>query len=376
MNKTAIIIGDSFPNTLGLIWSLGEAKVPMILILVGNKDRICITKSRYLKKQKVYQVETIKEVLTVLEKLKNINGEKTIICTNDLAAEFIDCNESYLSHYFNTPCRGKKIASFFNKAEQCNLALLCGLDIPLYMIYKRGDKIEDINIKYPILTKPLISTEGGKSDIHICYDSKDLKNALSLSSNCTEFIIQEYIIKEFEINVQGLCTQDGQVIFGGAIRKIRHYPETTGAASYAILEETSKYHVNTEGIEQMISRIGYHGPFSVEFLHRGGKNYFMEVNLRNDGLAFTSTRAGINLPEIYISNSFDKSKTKINCIYMMWLSLEMALFKLGHMKFLPWLKQFHNTHCFIDYNQRDLLPLIYHGFNILARYFRFSSKKR
>ena len=50
----AIIIGDSFNNTLGLIRSLGEAHVDITLLLVGQEDRLFVSKSRYLKKTSIY----------------------------------------------------------------------------------------------------------------------------------------------------------------------------------------------------------------------------------------------------------------------------------------------------------------------------------
>ena len=39
LQQQAIVIGDSFNNTLGLIRSLGEAKVDIVLLLVGD-DRL------------------------------------------------------------------------------------------------------------------------------------------------------------------------------------------------------------------------------------------------------------------------------------------------------------------------------------------------
>ena len=37
LQQQAIVIGDSFNNTLGLIRSLGEAKVDIVLLLVGDE---------------------------------------------------------------------------------------------------------------------------------------------------------------------------------------------------------------------------------------------------------------------------------------------------------------------------------------------------
>ena len=65
---------------------------------------------------------------------------------------------------------------------------------------------------------------------------------------------------------------------------------------------------DTAVVQRFMDRVGYRGPFSVELLHKGNKNYFMEVNFRNDGLAYTATAAGINLPAIYICNSMESPR--------------------------------------------------------------------
>ena len=66
MNK-AVIIGDPFNNTLGLIRSLGEAHVNITLLLVGKGDRLFVSKSRYLKKGQVFHSDNVEIVCLDLE---------------------------------------------------------------------------------------------------------------------------------------------------------------------------------------------------------------------------------------------------------------------------------------------------------------------
>lgn len=75
----------------------------------------------------------------------------------------------------------------------------------------------------------------------------------------------------------------------GGIRKIRHYPELIGAGAYGLFQPIKEYDINISGVEKFLERANYYGPFSVEFLHKGNKNYFMEINFRNEGLAYAAT---------------------------------------------------------------------------------------
>ena len=62
MIYSAIVIGDSFNNTLGLIRSLGEGGIEQTLILVGESDRMCVSKSKYLKKVRYFALRLLKNV--------------------------------------------------------------------------------------------------------------------------------------------------------------------------------------------------------------------------------------------------------------------------------------------------------------------------
>lgn len=368
MKKTAVIIGDSFPNTLGLIWSLGEAKVPIIFILVAVDDWMRVLKSKYLRHQEVYKVASIEEVMPLLENISVRQGEKTIICTNDRAAEYIDAHEQELCQLFRTPSRGKCIGNYFDKHEQCKLAIECGLDVPMSFVFSRGMDADAIPISFPILTKPLQSTHGDKKDIHICRDKSDFENALAEESNCVDLIIQEFIEKEFELDVVGVRTEEG-VTWGCAIRKYRHYPPVTGGGAYAQSFDVDGFNLNTKGVEIFLEKVGYYGLFSVEFLHKGDKNYFMEVNLRNEGLGYVATASGRNLPALYVDSKRNDCLNTFKSVYMMNVSADINYVKNSQLTFLTWLKQFLGTTVFIDFNIHDLKPLVWRYVDKFGRLF-------
>ena len=366
MKKTAIILGDSFPNTLGLLRSLGQANIPLFLILVADDDWSRVLKCKYINKDNHIKISDVEESLSVLKKLSMEDIEGSIFCTNDRAAEFIDSHEEELSALFRTPLRGKHIGKYFNKAEQCELAGECGLDVPKSIVYKRSMDINSLSLKYPLLTKPLVSTGGQKEDIHICLSKNDLIGSLQEKSSCEEFIIQEYIDKEFELDCLGVRSEKG-VIWGGAVRKIRHWPPNTGAGSYAKIYDMEEYGVKTKEVESFLAKVGYYGLFSVEFIHKDGKNYFMEVNFRNDGLGYVATVAGLNLPAHYMYPENPIYIKSFHPIYMMNTSSEKRYIKKGMLSFFTWLKDYWGTECFIDYDKHDLSPLIWQYIDKVSR---------
>ena len=357
MKRRAIVIGDSTHNTLSVVRSLGEAKIEQVLILKCENDVCYVCKSKYLRHSDIYRISRIEECLDVLQRLKDIEGQ-TIICSFDEAAMFVDANEPYLSEYFRTPARGKQIGKLFNKDEQCKLAEECGLTVPQSRLFSRKDGAGSLdNIEYPALIKPLYSTEGEKSDIHICKNKEEIEQALKEQSHCEEFILQQFIDKEFELDCIGVRTEKGMFLPGG-VKKIRHYPPLIGAGAYGLFQEVDAFGVDKKALERFLEKSHYYGPFSVEFLHKGGENYFMEVNFRNEGLAYAATKAGANLHALYMNPGLSFESVKMRQVYMMNYSLDFLYVKNGDISLWTWLRDFFRTRCFINISFSDLSPVL------------------
>ncbi len=363
MESRIIIIGDSTHNTLSAVRSLGEARIPFVLILVAPEDGCYVSHSRYLKKGNLRRVDGLDACLPLLEELSQAvrqSAEKPYLMTTfDAAAEWVDAREPQLSQWFLTPCRGKRLGELFNKAAQCELARECGLDVPQSLVYDReGPSLDSLPLSFPLLTKPLVSSLGEKGDIHICQNMGELRAALGEESHCRRFILQQFIDKEYEIDAVGVSMDDG-VVMGGAIHKYRHWPRLVGACSFGVFDRMEAFNVDVKKVETFLRRSGYHGPFSVEFLHtKDGRNYFMEVNFRNEGLAYASTCAGANLHALYADPTRRIDWRRFRRTYMMNYSIDLLYVKEGDISLWHWLRDFLRTRCFINVCLSDPGPVL------------------
>lgn len=356
----AVVIGDSFNNTLGLIRSLGEAGIEIALLLVGDTDRMCVKKSRYLRHDRVFQVPTVEDCMSVLQAISDDKMRQVIICTFDRAAQYIDAHEPDLSRKFITPMRGRRLDGLTDKDRQCRLAAACGITVPQSAVYVRGGAFPEI--AFPVLLKPLNSTGGEKSDIHICQDRGHLVKALSETSSCKRFVVQEFVRKDYEINLIGISTDYGVFIPGG-IRKIRHYPTVFSPCSFGIFQSVKKLGINIQPVVKMMQKTGFRGPFSVEFLHKGNRNYFMEVNFRHDGLAYAATASGVNLPLLLFRQL--PIALEVRDTYLMDLSIDYCHVKNGTLSRIQWLSDFLKTRCQLNFNRRDPMPTVCYYINKL-----------
>lgn len=374
--NSAIIIGDSTNNTLSIIRSLGEANIEQTLILKCDEDVCFIAKSKYLKNSSVHYIAVIEDCMPILEELKqDATRKQYLICSFDEAAVFIDEKEPILAPFFCTPTRGKQIGDLFNKDKQCKLANECGLVVPQSQRFRRTENLDDLVFDYPILLKPLNSTQGEKSDIHICQNRIEMEKALLTESHCSDFILQEFIDKEYEINCLGMRTEKG-IFLAGGIQKYRHYPPIVGACSYGLLKPMSELDIDVSSIECLLVQTNYYGPFSVEFLHKYNKNYFMEVNFRNDGLAYAATASGANLHALYINPDMVIDKKQIHKVYVMNYSIDFLYVKNGTLSLWIWIRDLLRTRCFININFKDLNPTICYYRNKIGSKFMAFKKHR
>ena len=296
-----VVIGGGHHNTLGVIRSLGEAKIKknnirLILVGKGINQNNFVAKTKYIRTDQISYVEDYNELLPCLLNLRNEYKQVIISCA-DGATEVLVENYDLLSDSFYLPSSFMSIQELMQKQYQDCIARECGMYVPKSAIIEKNSNI-DWSI-YPCIIKPTKSVLGAqKSDIKISQNKKELQKNLQ-ESGCHEVQIQEYLKKSMEYQLIGCSLRGGEIIIiPGYTSIIRQAPNTnTGYLKYSPITEL-RY--DKEAVTKFLQKIGYSGLFSIEFIRSTDeKDYFLEINMRNDGNAYCVKSAGINLPYIW-----------------------------------------------------------------------------
>ncbi|WP_303014638.1 ATP-grasp domain-containing protein [uncultured Bacteroides sp.] len=360
------VFGGDHHNTIGVIRCIAEAnpRVEIYAIVRVKRENSITLKCRYI--TKVYAVSTQQEGLDILLKERSDKEKHVLICCSDGSAEIIDKHLNELLPYYylqNAKEKTGRIIHYMDKGNISDLAERCGFTIPVSYVMNVEDEIP-VDLPYPCLTKPLVPIGGHKSDIITCQDKAALEKALDTirEDGCTDIQIQQYIDKEYELSIVGCSLNGGdKLVLPGIIRKIREYPVKRGSSSFAVMLPWSDYKFNLKPVYKIMQELGYTGLFSIEFLHSKGKDYFLEVNLRNDGNGAVSSAGGINLPDMlvksFLGEGYNWENENIECpIYFMRDEFDYVHVLEHRLSLSEWIKDFKRTNFFLLYDKKDKGP--------------------
>ena len=373
VEKDVLVVGGEHYNTLGLIRSLGERGIGINLVLTV-KGKSHIAKSKYIKNiwQTSIDEKSILETINLIsEKYK---GKLVVFPTSDQVMQILDENYNFLSRKFIIPNIRQlegKITQLMNKENMNSVATKAGLNIPQSLMIDLPAKkqyTEDYissKLSYPIILKPLDSNSGKKEDIVVCNAYNKFKSSIDeLSDRYNKVLAQEYIHgpDQLMIEIIGCSSNDGtSIVIPGVIEKIREYPMNAGSTSYAKIVRESKF-IDINLVESFIKKIGYNGIFDVEFKYANEKAYFIEINFRNGAPGYAVTKAGVNIPYIWLNdnNSQDVSEpTKIiKDIYLMSELRDIRHVINKEVKLSRWVRDICKTDAFLYFNKKDIKPFI------------------
>ncbi len=360
MSKDVIVIGGNHHNTLSILRSLGERGVLSKLIVISEDHKPYVGYSKYIKEMKV--IQSVEEIIPAMYSLRQSDDKPVVIACADIVSSWLDSNYGSLANDFILPGAAEegKITCLMNKNTMMQVAVDSGILVPRsWIVYPSDPKIGDVT--YPCIAKPLVSKNGSKADIAICESKIELQTYLT-SCNCEELQIQEYIVKDIEFQLIGCSLNGGEeVIIPGVSIIIRQPKNTnTGFLKYVPISE---FTYDRLACIDFIRNTGYSGLFSLEFIRdKSGKDFFMEINFRNDGNSICVTAAGMNLPYIwyaYGSNLPIESELKYDNMTSVLVMPEFN--DIGNaihrrISWLQWLKDVKNTDRFMEFSKYDQKP--------------------
>ena len=361
--NSVIIIGGNHHNTLGVIRAMGYKGVKPTVILISNAKSNNVGKSRYIKELIVVSNEN--DALDYLLRNKENNRGAVIIACSDGASSMLDLNRDVLKPHYSVPgsSLAGRVTSIMNKQTMSELGKAVGFTVPASWVLDRNALNVD-EVTYPCITKPLLSITGQKSDIKICKNESELLFALS-GGYGEKYQVQQFLDKDFEYQLIGLSLNSGEVvIIPGCSRCIRPCPGTN--TGYLHYESLAGVKAPVEICKKFVREVGYSGLFSIEFLRdKKGRDYFMEMNFRNDGNAICVTASGTNLPYLwYLANSGldytrELASSTFRPVYVMPEFADFTNFVAnGKISLWCWLCDLHKTDCFMTYSKRDPMPFL------------------
>lgn len=361
-----IIFGAGNYNSLGVLHAMAEAGISVFILCVGKardweKGNI-IGYSRFA--GNIHVVDTADEGAEwLLSHMEEFPQNTIVYPTGDNEEKALDMRLDALMSRFRFPNAGKQgaVARLMDKHIQADLAEKAGIRI-LKSQFTNSDDFSFAKVNYPCMVKPLDSTSGSKGDMRVCRNEDELKKALVSARHTKDFIVQQYIVNEADLLFLGISFPDGSVEIPALVRKPGVSP--TGEYTHALVTtDVEAWLPEKKEVETFVRSLGYTGPFSIEFGLEKGKNYFFEINLRNDGTSHYPLNARVNIPFLYYtsirSNNIPTvtSKQEYEMIDEVGDVRRVLNREIG---FGKWFKNFKSagTYRFYNANDKRLLPYI------------------
>ena len=250
------------------------------------------------------------------------------------------------------------------------LAKESGFNVPSTWLLVSVDELPK-DIVYPCLIKPLVSSQGAKSDIRICNTEEELRDNFRNLDYTKRVLLQQYIERDYEISILGCGTKTGDVIIPCVENKLTLYPKNVGLECLANMQPLEDKDI-INPIRSLIKSFGYVGVFSIEMMHcrLDGKFYFTEANLRNDGANSFVYKYGVNLPFVHVCDLQEKTLPEYNETHPGFYIWEMHhLSSLLHRDicFWQWLKEIKKSKGFLTYFCDDRIPFYWQFISPILR---------
>lgn len=300
-----ILFGTGNYNTLGVLHQLGEIGVDPFLLIVGKaRDRKkgnIIGYSKFAKR--IVEVASENEGLEWLVEHRETFRNGTIVYpTSDTAERLLDSHFETFHPQFRFPNSGSggAVTRLMDKKLQTEIALDAGLPV-IKSLYSNAPDFSFSRVEYPCMVKPQNSTEGSKGDMRVCRNEAELKKALTEANETQNFIVQKYIHNESDRLFLGMVFSSGEIWIPAVV--VKPGVSARGEYTHAVVStDVNRYFPDLEKGKNFVRKLGYRGPFSIEFGHEKGHDYFFEINLRNDGTSHYPLNAGINFAAAYIND--------------------------------------------------------------------------
>lgn len=368
----AILITEDHYNALGVLRSLGENGIPIILIMLTT-GKTFIEHSRYA--EQCYKIErTEQDIIDILKKITCDGRTYIVYPLGDFAAMALDSHYNELEQNLIVPHMKGRMKKYLNKDFAKKEAMRHGLNVAVGKVINT-DNISTLEWDiFPAILKPVLSIEGVKGDIVRVDDCMQLKRQLAAlnQKGYGRVLVEQYITGDNEhmIEVMGYCSNKSGPIICGVVEKIREYPFHNGSTSYARIVKNHES-IDQNAIINFLKDTHFYGLFDIEFKFADGKAYFIECNFRNGAPSYAITVYGRNIPLLWLKDAVEGAQeeqdlTQYKTMYFMCEQNDIINMLKGYVSPTMWLNEFIKSKK-IFFSIKDIKPTLVYFFNIVKR---------
>jgi len=312
-NPGAVIVGGSF-SSLGAARNLAGHGVPVCILDQG----VCVAQfsrhvQRFFKCPPENDEERFIEFLLGSAAERNLDGGVLFPSTDDGVKVLAQHRERLSEHYVVTTPPWEVVKFAYDKRLTHQLARQEGVPVP--ETYNPGsvDDLASLNLDFPVVIKPAISTHLSSATKKKAYCANDAQELIELYEmmagimDPAEILVQEFIPGRGEklFSFVGFF-KHGIPVAGLSARRPRQHPMDFGRASTFV--ET----INVPELKTLATRllkgIGYSGLAEVEFMYdeKDARFELLEVNPRIWGWHSIAIHAGLDLPFLAYADAVGK----------------------------------------------------------------------
>lgn len=375
LNKV-IIVGTDHHNVLGTVRCFGVNGIKPYGIIVKNDDSpLWVTKSKYW--EKTWVIRDDSEIAGVLNENFNQESNKpVIICCSDGAMRYVDMNLNHLRTRFIVPSINDEqgaITRLMNKETQSEFLRKNDINTLDSKIIDLSNDTLPLEMQFPVILKPVLSVEGNKNDITICYTKGEYEKALSdfKHANYERVLLQRYVTKLTEYQLTGSIMKENTSF--SVCENIRQWPNRTGSGCYSQLISEGIELAFAEKVMHRLQTIGYRGPIDVEFFRIGNEFYVNEINWRSSGRVYVSLANNVFSTVCYYYDSigikFNKKLFNDKQYFAMNEGTDIRNALIS--KSVPlhrWILDFWNSKCYALWFRKDLKPTLIRYIYFLRKY--------
>lgn len=361
--KDVVVVGNDHYNTLNVVRALGSADFNVDVYIISDKKKSFVLKSKYVSRSFIVNEDEIVNAL-----LQDKSGEKKVlISTYDKIAAILDNSYNELSMHYVLPSVGHRqggINLMMDKEKQTECAAKVGMKVPKTILIEldKNLDVEEFSLSYPCIIKPVESFKGSKNDFRFCRDENELQQDLnSIKGMFREVLVQQFIPNDEVILIGGVRTEEGKNYIHGEINKYKHSSaiHNMGLCCLGFWMPQTRL---GELCDKLLEEIDYYGCYSIEFIRshsidNSNGDYFIEINLRTDGLFYFYTEAGVNLPAIWASSCYG-NPIKLSCKKTKVFGMNEFLYLKSSLSPSS-IFDFMKTNVFSVARFNDIKPLIY-----------------